>query len=325
MVRFTVYYPLAPGDRLVLRAEPDWQADILPLSQGQDRATFEIAVFRARQVKPVLLREGSAHWSVGSNYVLRDSIPTQSGYPCFLQQSGRLTSRMPIDAPTLGAPLTVRMYLPAGYDENSLKRYPVLYAADGANLFDGNESSSGEEWGVDETVALLDRMSVIRKIIVVGLYAREGLRNDDYTKPGYEAFGRALTAEIIPRIDATFRTVDAPSGRAILGSSLGGVLATYLLWQYPDTFGAAAAMSATFGYRDDLLERLSTEPLRPVRLYLDSGWPLDNFEPVRKMAHTLWSRSMPDVHYTAHPRGLHSELHWADRLHMPLQFLFGER
>ena len=31
--------------------------------------------------------------------------------------------------------LTIRVYFPPGYDENTLKRYPVIYMHDGNNLF----------------------------------------------------------------------------------------------------------------------------------------------------------------------------------------------
>lgn len=327
MARFVVRYPIASGDRITLRAEPDWSAVILPIEEDHDRMVFDVPIpdRGVRQLKPILEREGHSYWSVSANYILRSDVPEQIGYPCFLQQSGRLTGRMSIDAPALGDAITVRIYLPAGYDENTLKSYPVLYAADGANLFDPAESSVGQEWEVDETIALLDRMSVIRKIIVVGVYARGASRSADYTLPGYEATGRAWVRDLVPRVDRTFRTLAGPANRSVLGSSLGGVLALYLLWEYPEVFGSIAAMSATFGHGDDLFTRVATEPSRLGRVYLDSGWPLDNFEAVRKMAHALTSRGMSDLHYAAHPRGLHSELHWADRLHLPLQFLFGER
>jgi hypothetical protein len=63
--------------------------------------------------------------------------------------------------------------------------------------------------------------------------------------------------------------------------------------------------------------------MRRGKLYVDAGYPQDNFEAVRRMAHALADRGA-DLRYVAHPRGLHSELHWADRLHLPLQYLFGD-
>ena len=45
---------------------------------------------------------------------------------------------------------------------------------------------------------------------------------------------------------------------------------------------------------------------------------------MRRIAHVLADRGL-DVSYLAHPRGLPTELDWANRLHLPLQFLYGLR
>jgi len=45
---------------------------------------------------------------------------------------------------------------------------------------------------------------------------------------------------------------------------------------------AAALMpfpaSCTFTFRDTLIERVAAEPKRSLEVYLDSGWPRDNYE-----------------------------------------------
>ncbi len=326
MPRFVALYPLQPGDRLTLRAEPDWERDHEPVLAAGDRVEWDVPLppdSAVVQLKVVLHRGGASHWSVGANYVLRSSVPERVGHPVFFQGAGRLTGRIAVPAPALGGELVVRLFLPAGYDENTDRRYPVLYALDGANLFDPAESFGGAEWQVDETLALLDHMAVVDKVMVVGVYARDGLREHDYTAPGYDAAARAVAESLVPWVDTAFRTRADRAHRAILGSSLGGVFALHSFWSHPDLFGAAAALSATFGYRDDLLRRVSTQAPPPGKVYLDAGYPQDNFEAVRKMAHALADRGA-DVRYVAHPRGLHSETHWASRLHLPLQYLFGD-
>lgn len=59
------------------------------------------------------------------------------------------------------------------------------------------------------------------------------------------------------------------------GSSLGVVVSFYTVWQYPEVFGSGACMSSTFTYRDDLIERVLSEPKRNVGFYLGSGWTGD--------------------------------------------------
>ena len=73
----------------------------------------------------------------------------------------------------------------------------------------------------------------------------------------------------------------------VMGSSLGGVVSLFLAWQWPGVFGNAGCLSSTFGFRDDLLERIESEPKRPIKIYLDSGWPHDNYETTRIMRNTL--------------------------------------
>jgi hypothetical protein len=86
-------------------------------------------------------------------------------------------------------------------------------------------------------------------------------------------------------------------------------------------------MSATFGYRDDLLERVATEPRRPHRLYLDTGWPRDNFEVNRSLRALLLRRGYEegrDLLYLAFPDAAHNERAWAMRAHVPFQYFFGD-
>jgi predicted alpha/beta superfamily hydrolase len=112
-----------------------------------------------------------------------------------------------------------------------------------------------------------------------------------------------------------------------MGSSLGGVVALHLAWQYPQVFGMAMFLSSTFGWRDDLRERIATQARRPIRIYLDSGWPGDNYEATRAMHALLRSRGYVDgrdLEYLAFPEARHDERHWAMRTHIPLQHFFGE-
>ncbi len=49
------------------------------------------------------------------------------------------------------------VWLPARYDENPSKRYPVLYMHDGQNLIDPKTSFAGQDWQVDETATRSDK------------------------------------------------------------------------------------------------------------------------------------------------------------------------
>ena len=136
----------------------------------------------------------------------------------------------------------MRVYLPAGYEENTLKRYPVLYMHDAKNLFFPEEAFSGTDWEIDEDAGPAGSDECDRPGDVVAVYAVN--REEEYTKPGYEMYGRSLVEEVKPLIDSRFRTLTAAIHTGVMGSSLGGVVSFYLAWQWPEVFGKRPACRA---------------------------------------------------------------------------------
>jgi predicted alpha/beta superfamily hydrolase len=216
------------------------------------------------------------------------------------------------------------VYLPPGYHQNPLRRFPVLYMQDGKNLFFPEEAFEGREWTVDETLHQLDAMSALDRVVVVGIHS--GDRMAEYTKPGYEAYARSVVEEIKPAVDGRIRVLGSSAETGVLGSSLGGVVSFFMAWQYPEVFGFAACMSSTFSHRDDLVDRVLTEPRNPARFYLDSGYPGDNYEVTLAMAMALMRRGYrprEDFLHLVFPLDAHDERAWGRRLHIPLQLGFG--
>jgi hypothetical protein len=81
-------------------------------------------------------------------------------------------------------------------------------------------------------------------------------------------------------------------------------------------------MSSTFSYRDDLVERVLSEPKRTSRFYLDSGWPRDNYEVTMAMAMAFVQRGYrvrDEFLHLVFPEEKHDEKAWGRRLHIPLQ------
>jgi enterochelin esterase-like enzyme len=322
-----LHYPLTHG-RLVLRCEPDWTANVEPVRASADGALHEFELPLTGQFlyyKPVLLDGAEPRWSVGDNYL---ALASHAGavdiYPHFRADERCSACDLRELTDETGRRHSFRVFYPPGYHENTLRRYPVLYMQDGQNLFFPHEAFQGQHWRVAETLTALDAMNACEQAIVVGVYPNE--RTVDYTRPGYESYGRFLVQTLKPHVDAEFRTLTGPRRTAVMGSSLGGVVSFYLAWQHPRVFGMAACMSSTFGWRDDLKERVMREPCRPLHFYIDSGWPRDNYEVTRDMRALLELRGYRegvDLHYYAFPGGLHNEQHWAMRCHLPFQLFFG--
>ncbi len=322
-----VIYP-QDGGRIALRTDENWNADVEAVSRNGYTTEFQVETERPYfYFKPALLRDNTAQWSRGENFlaVATSGAPLDI-HPYFIEDTRcSVCQVMSPLASAAGREHRFRVFLPPGYHENTLKKYPVLYMHDGQNLFLKEEAFLGNTWRTDEVLGVLDRMNAIEEVIVVGIYPDE--RMTEYTLPGYEDYGRFLVETLKPLVDAKYRTLSGPTDTAVMGSSLGGVVSFYLGWQWPEVFGKVACLSSTFAYRDDLLERVSAEPKRKIRIYLDSGWPGDNYEATRSMRDRLiWKGYRPgtELFYLAFPEAKHDENAWATRSPIPFQFLFGK-
>lgn len=326
-VTIRIVYPKTEG-RIVLRTDDDWEKSVEPESVSDDGHSTEF-LHRSKKpyfyFKPMLVRDGEELFSLSKYIAIMNSKATRQVYPHFFPDpENRVVERMDVTS-SKGVTHPVRVFTPPGYSENTLKRYPVVYMQDGQNLFFPEEAFAGEHWRIEETLTILDTMNIIRKSIVVGIYPADRL--NEYTKPGYEDYGRFIVEDLKPRIDGEIRTLTGPEETAVMGSSLGGVVSFFMAWNYPHIFGKAACMSSSFNFRDDLLHRVLSEEKKPVKLYLDSGWPEDNYEVTRSMNDVLLRRgfrSGEDLLYFAFPHALHNERYWAMRSHIPFQFFFGK-
>lgn len=149
------------------------------------------------------------------------------------------------------------IYLPPGYEQNT-QSYPVLYMHDGQNLFDVQTSFAGE-WEIDET---LNELAASGKNvpIVVGIDNGGGHRMDEYSAwinvqyGGGEgdAYIRFISETLKPYIDENYRTKPEAINTGIMGSSLGGFIAQYAVFQYSDVFGKAGLFSPSYWYSDSV-------------------------------------------------------------------------
>ena len=124
-------------------------------------------------------------------------------------------------------------YAAAGADT----RYPVIYHLSGMGDHESTELS---------IVALLDqaiRSGKVTSLILVmvnGGSASFYADSADATNP----VESMIMGELIPHIDANFRTRASREGRALHGFSMGGFGALKLAFKYPESFSAVVAYSA---------------------------------------------------------------------------------
>jgi len=185
---------------------------------------------------------------------------------------GRLVYWPDVPSAFLGPTRHVEIWLPPGYDDAAATRYPVLYMHDGQNLFDPRIANTGVDWGVDEAVARLVNRGIIPPIIVVGVWSTTA-RFSEYS-PWHDApkYGRFLIEELMPRVNATFRTLTGPGNTAVMGSSMGGLLSFYLVTHHPETFGACGCESTLFPSRKRSSRKSSpASPCLPPRILLPTS------------------------------------------------------
>src|SRR6476469_2577808 len=77
-----------------------------------------------------------------------------------------------------------------------------LKSQDGQNLFFPHEAFKYKDGGVKETSQILRAMHAIDDCIIVGVYSGER-REEEYTKPGYEAYARSMVEELSVAMDWT--------------------------------------------------------------------------------------------------------------------------
>ena len=281
---------------------------------------------------------------------------------------GRVLAWRALDGGAAG-PMTVWVWLPPEYETAKGKRFPVLYMHDGQNLFDRELTKFNQEWQMDEAIPRMVRQGDLRSWIVVGVQSPkaryqalfpqkifpllsaefkariEGLETGDPKGPlAGDAYLKFLVGTVKARVDREFRTLKGPEDTAVMGSSMGGLMAFYAMAEYPQVFGQAAAVSmhiplagvergddhakwaaeATEAFR----RYLAGSRMRPGvnRLYVDHGTAtLDEaYAPYSRLFVPMleaggWKG--PSFIFRTYAGAEHNETAWAQRVDIPLAFL----
>ncbi len=129
--------------------------------------------------------------------------------------------------------------IPAGYDQQSSRKYPVVYSVPG---FGGRHFGAWdflappgrvEEWSAWPYKGL---MVVLDPAVPLG---HSVFANSENNGP----VGDALIHELIPEIERRFHAVGRPEGRFVTGHSSGGWSSLWLQVTYPDFFGGCWSTS----------------------------------------------------------------------------------
>lgn len=160
------------------------------------------------------------------------------------------------------AEVSYHLYSPAGYGRDPERRFPVVYWLHG---------SGGGLHGIPKVAAHFaaaieaGQAPPCLVVFVNGLV--EGMYVD--WKDGSAPLETIIVKELVPHIDASYRTVASREGRLLDGYSMGGYGAARLGFQYPELFRAISIMGGG-PLQADLLDapragrRRATEVLQRV-------------------------------------------------------------
>jgi S-formylglutathione hydrolase FrmB len=180
----------------------------------------------------------------------------------------------------LGDSTTRRLavWLPPSYATEPTRRYPCIYwlagyAGTGEMLFSGGPWQPGLGTRLD---TLVER-GQMREVIVVapdGFSAWGGAQYLD--SPAIGNYETHIAHEVLPAIDARFRTIAAGSARAIGGKSSGGFGALALAMRNPQLFSAVASHAGDMYFELSLIPELPVA-VRTLRRHGGVGGFLDYF------------------------------------------------
>ena len=206
------------------------------------------------------------------------------------------------------------VYTPPGYEKNQSQRYSVLYLQHG--------------WGEDETAwsnqghanLIMDNLIAegkIKPFIIVMTYGMtneikfgSGLRNFDITH-----FQTVLVDELIPYVDANFRTFADQSHRAMAGLSMGGMETHTITLNKPDVFSYYALLSGGIYKPEEIKDKSK------VKLIFTSCGSFENPDVVKNSVVALKKAGINAVSYVSE-NTRHEFQTWRRSLHELAPLLF---
>ncbi len=221
-----------------------------------------------------------------------------------LADGGRVEAGLNLPSASLEKGLPYRVYTPPCYDQYPDQRYPVLYLIHGQTYND-------DQWdrlGADETADQLIADGAVAPFIMV-----MPADQSHFTQPADNGFDEAVVNDLIPWIDANYRTIPDRAHRAIGGLSRGASWSIHIALTHPELFGALGGNSPPVFDEDAYRVKSWLDNIPPhllPRIWLDIG---RNDQQVI-MDSAVWFEGLLDQRDIPHQwtlfDGGHSEKYW---------------
>lgn len=213
--------------------------------------------------------------ALSANYIVRD-VPHGT------------MSKVWYPSPTLGMnQRRMTVYTPAGYDNNTKEKYPVLYLLHGAG---GDENAWSELGRAAQILDNLIAQGKAKPMIMVmpngngGQQAVPGEYPNSMYKPSFMnertmdgAIEAAFVKDVVGYVDNHYRTIADKQHRAIAGLSMGGFHSLWISANNPETFDFVGLFSAAISRENpqgeyayiyqDLDKKLTAQFKKAPKLY----------------------------------------------------------
>jgi len=135
------------------------------------------------------------------------------------------------------------VYTPPGYDTDIKTHYPLLILQHGSGEDETGWTRQGRSnFILDNLIAA----GTARPMIVVmdrGYASKDQPDTLDGTRTAFTAFEEVVLHDLIPTVDAAYRTIADREHRAMAGLSMGGMQTLFISLHHPETFAYVANLS----------------------------------------------------------------------------------
>ena len=222
------------------------------------------------------------------------------------------------------------VYTPPGYDKNTKKRYPVLYLQHGGGENETGWSSQGHANLIMDNLIAEGKAKPFIIVMDNGTWTMSGPRRTEggtWPPTGWaDGFMNTLLKDIVPMIDASYRTIANQKNRAMAGLSMGGMQTRVITLANPDVFSQVGMFSGGSispddvdkapGFREKvklLFVSYGSYELDNPRTNMNGG-PKENTDKLKEMG--------MNTHFYVSPKTAHEWQSWRRSLYQFSQLVF---
>lgn len=224
------------------------------------------------------------------------------------------------------------VYTPPGYNQDTEKRYPVLYLQHGGGENETGWSNQGHANLIMDNLIAEGKAKPFIIVMDNGTWTMSGPRRTEggtWPPKGWaDGFMKTLLNDIIPMIDANYRTLADQEHRAMAGLSMGGMQTRVITMANPTVFSHVGMFSGGSISPDDV-ENAPAFKENIKLLFISYGsYELDNpragFANPKENTERLKELGM-NTHFYVSPKTAHEWQSWRRSLYQFAPLLFQDK